>query len=438
MRELLAARDAKAFIAAENGRIVLEHYAEGLDSGTLFNSYSLVKSLVGALVLKAVAEGRIKSLSEPLGTHLPAVGDAALRAVPLEAFLTMRSGVLFEAGSAKAVSGTPAKDLEASFANPFGPLVKLHMLGLEKVAAGLTADADAIGRFSYQNINTAILGAVLEKAYDQPLGEILAAKIWRPSGAAPARWRRHARNRSVTAYCCLYARARDWFRVAQFLNRNGSPNAPFLSTELWRSLMGAEFTEEELHKGQYGRHVRHDILDRGGQELQGGFTYFLGRGGQIVYLMPQTGSRRRAFRRRPAAVAFDPLRHLENAASFRVMRGGYLQITPSARKASISSAPYPKLAEHFVGMLAEHRRRRGDTAPCLRQVDRQIRHRDALPVEGNLLVEIDRANLRMFQRFTRREHRAARNAGSAELLEEFLGAASRHTRPEPGRTIRRD
>lgn len=287
LRELLAARDAKAFIAAENGRIALEHYAEGLDAGTLFNSYSLVKSLVGALVLKAVADGRIKSLSEPLGTHLPAIGDAALRAVPLEAFLTMRSGVLFEAGSAKAVSGAPVKDLEASFANPFGPLVRLHMLGLEKVAAGLTADTNAIGLFSYQNINTAILGAVLESAYGQPLGEVLAAKIWRPSGAAPAKWRRHAQNRSVTAYCCLYARARDWIRVAQFLNRNGSPDAPFLPAELWRGLMGAEFTEEELHKGQYGQHVRHDILDRDGQELQGGFTYFLGRGGQIVYLMPQ-------------------------------------------------------------------------------------------------------------------------------------------------------
>lgn len=287
LRELLASRGAKAFVVAEDGQIQLEHYTEGLDAETLFNSYSLVKSLVGALVLKAVAEGRIKQLGDPLGAYLPDIGDTALRQVTLAAFLEMRSGVQFEAGTAKSLSGAPVKDLEASFANPFGPLVRLHMQGLDKVAGSLTSNDAALGRFSYQNINTAILGAVLEEVYDEPLEDILATRIWRPAGAAPAKWRRYTQDASVTAYCCIYARARDWVKVARFLNRNGTDKAPFLPADLWRGFMGARYTQEQLRKGEYGQHVRHDILDREGQDLQGSFTYFLGRGGQIVYLMPQ-------------------------------------------------------------------------------------------------------------------------------------------------------
>ena len=286
LQELLAERHATAFLAARNGRVVLEHYAEGLGTETLFNSYSLIKSLVGTLVLKAVSEGKTDGLDVPLGAYLDDIGDAALRAVPIRAFLEMRSGVHFEAGPAKQLSGAPVKDLESAFANPFGPLVRLHMLGLEAVASGLTSDATTRGRLNYQNINTAILGALLERVYGKPLPDILAAKIWQPSGAAPAVWRRYTEDGTVSAYCCLYARARDWVKVATFLSRNGN-GAPFLSQDLWREFFGQHFSEAQLRKGQYGLHARHDILDREGEALQGRFTYFLGRGGQIVYMMPE-------------------------------------------------------------------------------------------------------------------------------------------------------
>lgn len=287
LRQLLAERDAKAFLVALDGRIALEHYTAGFDADTLFNSYSLIKSLIGALVLKAVSEKRIASLDDRVGGYLEDLGDEGLRAVPLRDFLQMRSGVLFEAGSAKSLSGAPEKDLEASFANPFGPLVRLHMLGLQNVAEGLTSDPAARGRFSYQNINTVILGAVLEKVYGEPLQDILSGRIWRPAGAGPAHWRRYTGDGAVSAYCCLYARARDWIAVATFLSRNGTPQLPFLPDPLWREFTGSRFSEAQVGEGQYGYHVRHDVLDRQSQDLHGRFTYFLGRGGQIVYLMPE-------------------------------------------------------------------------------------------------------------------------------------------------------
>src|SRR5262245_40749545 len=70
LQSLFEASEGRALLAARNGRIVMEHYAPGVTRETRLNSYSLVKSLVGALTLKAVAEGRIASLETKVGEIL--------------------------------------------------------------------------------------------------------------------------------------------------------------------------------------------------------------------------------------------------------------------------------------------------------------------------------------------------------------------------------
>jgi CubicO group peptidase (beta-lactamase class C family) len=286
LETLIDESGAMALLIVEDGTLRIEHYAEGITATTRLNSYSMVKSLVGALVLKAVAVGRLAGLNQPIGATLANIGDAEFRTTPLRAFLKMQSGVLFESEGSKAASGMPTKDLEGAFSNPFGPLARLHMQGLDAVSHRLSR-ATAATEFNYQNINTAILGAVLEEAYGQPLQALLSEKIWKPSGAASAEWRRYGEDTGVSAYCCLYATPRDWARVAGFIASNGDGGEAFLPPELWRLLLGQDYDKAALHEGVYGLHLRHDILDRAGEALQGRFTYFVGSGGQIVYLMPE-------------------------------------------------------------------------------------------------------------------------------------------------------
>ena len=170
LEELLAESNTQALLVSENGSLRLERYADGVTTDTRFNSYSLVKSLVGAPVLRAIAEGKFTGLDQPIGVALPDIGDESFRSIPLRSFLEMRSGVLFEAGSTKNLSGSPTKDLESAFSNPFGPLARLHMLGLDAVGHSLSRGGELVPPFSYQNINTAVLGAALERAYGRPLG----------------------------------------------------------------------------------------------------------------------------------------------------------------------------------------------------------------------------------------------------------------------------
>ena len=278
------ASGGKALLVYRDGQIALEHYAPGVASDTLLNSFSMAKGVVAALVFRAIAEGRIAGLDTTLSSVLP---DATgLGNVSIVSLLTMQSGIAFDGGgmlgeaSGKAVETAPS---------PFSPLAKLHFLGLERLLGGLKLAPGDSHPFNYQNINTALLGAVLERAYDKPIETLLAEKLWAPAGAHSALWRRATLTSPVSAYCCLYASARDWIALGAYLASNGTPSEPFLPPALWRTYLGLDVPTAERDVDHYGMHVRQNVLDREGEVLQGPFTYLFGQGGQTLYLLPEQG-----------------------------------------------------------------------------------------------------------------------------------------------------
>ena len=283
---LFAEKAGKALLIYQGGVLKLEHYADGVGAGERFNSYSMIKSLIGALVLRAHADRKIADLADPIGVYLPALGNDELRRTPILAFLRMRSGVIFEADDVKDAVGQGAKDIEAMRMNPFGPMARLHMLGLGDIADSLRIGAQERDRYKYQNVNTSILARLLETVYGKPLETLLSDKVWQPAGAGPAYWRRHGAASPVTAYCCLYATPMDWMRVGIFLIRNGGEGGLFLPDELWRRFLGQHLTYREIQDGHYGLHLYHNVLDRKGESLQGPFSYMFGSRGQVVYLVP--------------------------------------------------------------------------------------------------------------------------------------------------------
>lgn len=294
LASLFAKTEGRAILAARDGRLAMEHYAPGITRETRLNSYSLAKSLIGALTLKAIAEGRISDRDVPLGSVLSELSGTAAGQLPLCRFLDMRSGIVFEVGPKKQASGFDLKDFEATKLNLFGPMAQLHMQGLTSVEAGLVPQVSESesstcdgGDYSYQNVNTAIVGEVLERVYGKPLEEILSEKIWKPAGAAPAEWRRYGEDLRVTPYCCIYARPMDWLKVAQFLLDNGKTGTPFLPEPMWRGLVGLDVPELSLRTGHYENFVYHNVLDRAGEPLHGSFAYFFGSRGQAIYLMPK-------------------------------------------------------------------------------------------------------------------------------------------------------
>jgi CubicO group peptidase (beta-lactamase class C family) len=286
LTELFEATRGEALIVLNHGQIELEHYAPGFDAATRFNSFSAVKSLVGVLVLKAVAEGRIAGLDQPIAELLPASTEGGAGRVTVRQLLDMTSGLNFEPGRTKEMSGVDEKPVEQFPYNPFGALAKLHALGLEEVLPQLRRAPEEAGTFRYQNINTALLGALLEQVYALPLAELLSTTIWKPARAGEAAWRLYPKSGKATPYCCLFATAADWALVGRYLMLNGGETGPFLPDELWRYWIGTDIADADRLLGVYRSQMRYDVLDRAEEKLAGPFAYFIGQGGQVVYLKP--------------------------------------------------------------------------------------------------------------------------------------------------------
>lgn len=287
----------RALLMAQNGQLVIEAYAAGISRDTRLNSYSMVKSLVGAMVLRGVADGKIQSLDDPLSIYL---GDDAPD-VSVRQALTMTSGLR--------LGQCPEKPMEDGSFSPFGGLARMHAYGLDAIKAGLHPDPDQKGSFGYASVNTALLGAVLERAYGEPLPDILSREIWRPAGAQTAYWRNYPGGQGVTAYCCLYARPLDWLLVGDYIMDN--QDQMFLPDDLWHEFLMPDLPRDARAKGVYGDHIRHDLLDRAGENIQGPFAYFFGHQGQITYFLPD---------RRVVAVRFGEQPQLLHSTLYELFR----------------------------------------------------------------------------------------------------------------------
>lgn len=277
-RKRFAESGGRALLVERGGVLEAELYREGSDRDTRLNSYSLVKSLVGALTLRGLADGVFDSLDMPIQDLLgPDAPDVSLGEV-----LTMSSGLAMADEPPK--SGETVTD-DAGF-SPFAPLARIHAYGIENTMADLRVDKSIEGTFHYQSANTALLGLALEKAYGRPLADLLSEFIWKPAGAEDAYWRLYPAGEGVSAYCCLYARPLDWVLVGRYLMDNGMPSQPFLPEKLWQEYLLPELDADVRRSGFYGDQVHHDVLDREGEAANGSFAYFSGLSGQMVYLLP--------------------------------------------------------------------------------------------------------------------------------------------------------
>lgn len=301
LQQLNLDNETDALVAYHKGRLKYAYFRPGFNEKTQFNSYSMAKSLIGYLVLKAIDDGEIDGLDSPIGTYLLDLKDEGLKNQTIERFLTMRSGLQIEKkGPPKPLAKDAKRGPDKDASNPFTLLAKMHIEGLPGIVDQLKMPKEPSSDYHYQNVNTALLGLMLTRIYKQPLNVLLSTKIWKPAGASHAHWRTYTNEGSVTPYCCLFATVEDWAKIAYFLSKNGmtidqtnkteeaQDLVPFLqSSSVIKYMMPERFKKEDLREGIYGLHVRHDILDRPGEAIQGAFTYFVGHGGQLVYLLPE-------------------------------------------------------------------------------------------------------------------------------------------------------
>lgn len=216
LERYLADTRTVAFVVMHDDRVVYEHYARGYDAGSLFNSFSISKSILAVLVGIAMEDGAIRDLDASVADYRPELAGTAYGAVPLRSLLMMNSG-----------AGEGA----------FRPLARAKFYYTDDLAAevaGAERHSPIEARWRYSEADAQVLGLVLEAAVGRTLSAYLAEKIWRPLGMeADALWALDREGGREKAFCCISARARDFARLGRLMAGGGRWEGRQVVPEAW-------------------------------------------------------------------------------------------------------------------------------------------------------------------------------------------------------------
>jgi CubicO group peptidase (beta-lactamase class C family) len=210
--DYLARNPVTGLLIARGDTILVERYQYARNDRHRFTSFSMAKTVTAMLIGIAIAEGRIRSVDDPVAAYVPALAGTEYGGTSLRHLLEMSSGVRF------VETYTGRDDIAQLFGNT---VAQIGAGGVEAVRPYNERLRRAGTRFSYASVETQVLGLALRSAVGQPVADYLHTKIWEPMGAeADASWLIDRSGQEAT-YCCLNAVLRDYARLGLLLAHDG-------------------------------------------------------------------------------------------------------------------------------------------------------------------------------------------------------------------------
>lgn len=197
-----------ALLIIKNDSIWYEHYAPtyGVDSQT--NSFSMAKSVVSAMLGKAIKDGYIKSLDQPIGDFFEQYASVKTTVGDLS---SMASGL----------------DWIEHYTSPFSITARTYYDDdLAETMLELPITETPGERFKYLSGSTQLLGMVIEKATGKKMADYASQSFWQPMGfEKEALWQVDDEdNKLAKAYCCISSNARDFARFGKLYKDHGKWN----------------------------------------------------------------------------------------------------------------------------------------------------------------------------------------------------------------------
>jgi len=200
-----------AFLVIKNDSLLYENYYDGYGVASKSNSFSMVKSIVSALLGKAIDEGHVKSLDQPVKDFFPELKGSYADRVTLGDLSSMSSGMEWDESYYSPLSVTTAS---------------YFVSNLDELILDQPIDIEPGKAFIYKSGATQLLGMALEKATGKKLSDYLYQSFWNPMGAeSESAWQWDSEeNKRVKAYCCLASNARDFARFGKLYKDHGKWN----------------------------------------------------------------------------------------------------------------------------------------------------------------------------------------------------------------------
>ena len=284
-----AERKSSAFLVWHDGALVKESYFGGADRDYLVNSKSLAKPLTAIIVGRAILQGHIRSLDQPVADFITEwKGDPGKSRILVRHLLDMRTGLL-----PQGFGSGPENVLNRAYLHPRHDEVIIHEYPLVN---------DPGSRYEYANANSELVAPLIERATGQRYHDYVSDALLIPLGAQGGTVWVNRPGGTAHAGCCIQLPAQTWARLGILLLNDGIWEGQRLLPEGYVTQMRTS-TAENPHAGlgvwiagDYvrGRGPLHPSIEAGKtlhSEPYADRDLFLfdGNGSQVVYIVPSQG-----------------------------------------------------------------------------------------------------------------------------------------------------
>ncbi len=197
-----------AYLIIKNDSIWYEDYAKNYGQNSKTNGFSMSKSITTALLGKAIKDGFITSLDQPIGDFYPQYKQAATTVGDLA---SMASGL----------------DWQEHYTSPFSTTARAYYDdNLAKTILNQKVTETPGKAYKYLSGNSQLLGMIIQKATGKQLSQYLSESFWQPLGMqSNALWQLDDdKHRLAKTYCCIASNARDFARFGRLFKNHGNWN----------------------------------------------------------------------------------------------------------------------------------------------------------------------------------------------------------------------
>ncbi|SFU27090.1 CubicO group peptidase, beta-lactamase class C family [Pustulibacterium marinum] len=214
-----------AYLIIKNDSIWFEKYYEDYNENSKSNSFSMAKSYVSGMLGKAIMDGYIKNLEQPVGDFIPEFSEGKAAKLTVGDLSSMASGT----------------NWDEAYYSPFSVTTQAYFDDdLEDVILNLKVVNEPGTFYKYASGDTEMLAMVIERATGKKLYNYLSESFWKPMGCEnQALWQVDSEEGDlVKAYCCIASNARDFARFGKLYKDHGKWNgkqlldSTFIATSL--------------------------------------------------------------------------------------------------------------------------------------------------------------------------------------------------------------
>lgn len=169
LSEFIDCTDTNSFIIVKNDQIVYEQYSNGYNENSTNTSFSMAKSVVSLLIGKAIENGYIQSVDEPIENYIAEFQNKEIGKTTIKDLLLMRSDIAYD---------------EDNFLWFSDDTLTYWYDDLRKLALSHTELTDKYdGKFHYNNYHPLLLGIILERSAGISVSQLFEREIWQKIGA---------------------------------------------------------------------------------------------------------------------------------------------------------------------------------------------------------------------------------------------------------------